>query len=431
MSEDQWNDNPNHSDPSANKEGQPPQHHPPPYGPPPTGPHPNVMQPSQGPPGGMPQGPRYTGYPPPVDYPPPQPHGPSMIPPPHDMNQPQPPPGYPPPHHGYPPQGWGQPQYPHHMYPPYPYPPYAGYPPHYPPPQGYEQPPPPPYGAEATGYLDHSKQPGAGSISGEDGDEASSFARMKLYVKSKVPTRQEILDRRERKNSQSRSRAAKMRDRMKEIAEKPAEERNEEEKSLLDQFEARRQRKNDRSRERAIERKSEIDRILNKPERKRSKLEKQFLETALTAKQRKNEGDRLRRQRIKVLGKKGPVKGVQARPPGSAAAIADSAARAAKVRYEQQLPMSPLPSYAYAPPPMGYPPNVPTQQISPKSAAAGGPVGYIQGGGQYDDAPPSEREPYDTGGEDGMPPMLLYDQDNGEVGSQEDVIEEPQVNEQL
>jgi hypothetical protein len=139
----------------------------------------------------------------------------------------------------------------------------------------------------------------------EDGGEMGTYTRLKMYVKPKVPTRQEILDRRARKNAQSRSRASRLRERIQEIKTKPESERVEEEQALVTQYESRRGRKNDRSRDRAIEKKSEIERILNKPERKRTKLEKQFLETALNAKQRKNEGDRLRRQRIKSSSKSG------------------------------------------------------------------------------------------------------------------------------
>jgi hypothetical protein len=202
----------------------------------------------------------------------------------------------------------------------------------------------------------------------DDGDpetEIGSYgaaARMKMYVKSKVPTRQEILDRRARKNAQSRARASKLRDRIMDIKDRPRDELNEEELGLLEQYENRRGRKNDRSRERAIEKKSEIDRILNKPERKRSKIERQFLETALTAKQRKNEGDRLRRQRIKVMGKKGTksVGGGHARSPYG----------------DPSLPMSPLPGHQYpgsSAPPYGY--------SSPRRGAPPGVMEAPAGGG--------------------------------------------------
>merc|ERR1712232_850987 len=111
---------------------------------------------------------------------------------------------------------------------------------------------------------------------------------------------------------------------------------------------------NDRSRERAIEKKAEIDRILNKPERKRTKLEKQFLETALTAKQRKNEGDRLRRQRIKMMGKSAARKGNnQGHPPYSSGG-ADS------------ISMSPLPSHQFG---SGY--QGAASYPSPRHASAG------------------------------------------------------------
>lgn len=200
---------------------------------------------------------------------------------------------------------------------------------------------------------------------GDDDDEGDndleeigtygSAARMKMYVKSKVPTRQEILDRRARKNAQSRSRAAKLRERMLELKVKEEPAKTDEEKAVFDQFESRRQRKNDRSRERAIEKKSEIDRILNKPERKRTKIERQFLETALTAKQRKNEGDRLRRQRIKASGRKGQN---------------DSDASVRPKYNRPEIPMSPLPSHQYPPPGSHYP------YASPRGAseASGGGV---------------------------------------------------------
>jgi len=137
-----------------------------------------------------------------------------------------------------------------------------------------------------------------------EGDELGTYgaaARMKMYVKSKVPTRQEILDRRARKNAQSRARAAKLRERIFKIKDRVNDGRTDAEKAMIDQHESRRSRKNNRSREHAIEKKTEIDRILNKLERKRSKLEKKILETALITKQRKNEGDRLRSQQIRMM----------------------------------------------------------------------------------------------------------------------------------
>lgn len=258
------------------------------------------------------------------------------------------------------------------MYPPFANPygpplPYQQAPPHMPPPhyydpnlaaQGhYEQPP----GGGPQGYQQDGK-----SEENEDEDEENNnnedelgtygaAARMKMYVKSKVPTRQEILDRRARKNAQSRARAAKLRERIGEIKDKARSELSEEEKAMIEQYESRRSRKNDRSRERAIEKKTEIDRILNKPERKRTKLEKQFLETALTAKQRKNEGDRLRRQRIKMMGKKSGRENI---------GYSSSA----------DIPMSPLPSQFGS----GYPGA--TAYPSPRHASATGALEAPGGG---------------------------------------------------
>jgi hypothetical protein len=172
------------------------------------------------------------------------------------------------------------------------------------------------------------------------GPDTSSASRARLYVKSKVPTRQEILDRRARKNSQSRARAAKLRERIEIIQSKPENERTEEERDLYNSYQYRRQRKNDRSRERAIEKKNEIERILSKPENKRTKIENDFLEIALSAKQRKNQGDRLRRQRIKQM------KRAQARAEASEYGGAHSH-RVANVGFSagmSEIPMSPLPT---------------------------------------------------------------------------------------
>lgn len=247
--------------------------------------------------------------------------------------------------------------------------PYQQAPPHMPPPHYYDPnissqgPYDPSGGGGPQGYQQQGKNE-ENDDDEEDNtnpeDELGTYgaaARMKMYVKSKVPTRQEILDRRARKNAQSRARAAKLRERIGEIKNKPESERTEEEKAMIDQFESRRSRKNDRSRERAIEKKSEIDRILNKPERKRTKLEKQFLETALTAKQRKNEGDRLRRQRIKMMGKKGDGRGNVAYSGGG------------------DIPMSPLPSQFGS----GYP-GAAAAYPSPRHAAATGALEASGGG---------------------------------------------------
>lgn len=144
-------------------------------------------------------------------------------------------------------------------------------------------------------------------------------ARLKTYIKPRIPSTQDVLDRRSRKNAQSRARASKLRLRIGDIEKKKESVRTEEEQQIFNQYEARRQRKNNRSRERALEKKEEIDRILAKSEKKRTKIEIAFLDNALSAKKRKNEGDRLRRQRLKELGlstKGSGVKpGISARGP--------------------------------------------------------------------------------------------------------------------
>lgn len=186
------------------------------------------------------------------------------------------------------------------------------------------------------------------------GPDTSSASRARLYVKSKVPTRQEILDRRARKNSQSRARASKLRERIDIIQTKPESERTEEERDLFNSYQYRRQRKNDRSRERAIEKKAEIERILSKPENKRSKIENEFLDIALGAKQRKNQGDRLRRQRIKQ------IKRAQARAESEQYAGSQRVASVGFSAGMSEIPMSPLPGGAH-----------PSSMASPSMASPG------------------------------------------------------------
>lgn len=148
--------------------------------------------------------------------------------------------------------------------------------------------------------------------------------------------------RRVHKNQRARARAEKERQRVEVIMVKPEDERTEEEQALLDKFEERRASKNNRSRERAIERKEMLDKILSKADKKRTKAERQFLVEHLSRKKRKNEGDRLRRNRLKMLGLKSREGGIKVTargplPPGVAIA-------------HEHYPPPPL----YPPHPMGY-----------------------------------------------------------------------------
>lgn len=298
--------------------------------------------------------------------------------------------GYPPrdgyggaPPYGVPPHMAGYPMYPYHQPPMYPH--YPGYPPPpmygYPPPgEGY---PGEPHGAAAGPYPPPGED---GNGEGKDDDKKASAhnpvmpsalgsaARLKTYIKPRLPSSQDVLDRRSRKNAQSRSRANKLRDRIAIIETKGAVERNEEERQIFSQYEARRQRKNDRSRERALEKKEEIDRILSKPEKKRTKIERQFLDGALNAKKRKNEGDRLRRQRLKDLGLPSKVTGLK---PGISARgpLGGYPGMPPPHRYPGQMgeiPMSPMP-------PMGshhhHPHHHPMQ--SPGGYGPGSPGGMM------------------------------------------------------
>jgi hypothetical protein len=245
-----------------------------------------------------------------------------------------------------------------------------------------------------------------GAGDGGDDDEdivpgAVTAGRLKTYIKPRIPTTQDVLDRRARKNAQSRARAAKLRERIAIIEQKPESERTEEEMQIYGQYENRRKRKNDRSRERALEKKEEIDRILAKPEKKRSKIEKQFLDNALSAKKRKNEGDRLRRQRLKEMGL--AAKG--------AAMKAAAMARAARHGYA-----------TYPPPPYGYggPPMSPMPMGYPQHHHMQSPGGFGSPPGMYP-SPQHGRQVGPPGTPQGvsmpyMPPSQAYDQQGSPPG---------------
>ncbi len=282
--------------------------------------------------------------------------------------------GYPP-YYGYPPYG-GYPPYPPHMMQPYGAPPsgppsdvgsppraprYApnGYPHAYPP----SSPMAPIYpNMESGGSIDDDKEDESAGV--DPGDDNGVTSRLKIYIKPHAPASQEVLDRRARKNAQSRSRASRQRERVAQIELKPESERTPEEQQLFELHQNRRKKKNDRSRDRAQEKKEEIDRILAKPEKKRTRIEIQFLEAALTSKKRKNEGDRLRRSRLKVIGvssKSGGKPGVSARGP---------------------LPIPPHHSH-YGMPPPGYyhpPPSHHPHHVPPPHHGEGGPHSPVAGG---------------------------------------------------
>merc|ERR1712238_248383 len=197
---------------------------------------------------------------------------------------------------------------------------------------------------------------------------AVTAGRLKTYIKPRIPTTQDVLDRRARKNAQSRARAAKLRERITIIEQKPDSERN----------------------------KEEMDRILANAEKKRSKIERQFLDNALSAKKRKNEGDRLRRQRLKEMGL--AAKG--------AAMKAAAMARAARHGYAAYPP----PPYGYGGPPMSPMPMGYAQHPHMQSPGGfGSPPGMYpspqHGGGGRPGGPPGTPQ----GGMPYMPPRDAYD----------------------
>lgn len=138
-----------------------------------------------------------------------------------------------------------------------------------------------------------------------EAEEASSATKEKAHkieVTKVSAEDQKGLNRRLRKNAQSRLRAAKLRQKIHEVKIKPEETKSEEEIHVLQKFEARRRRKNERSRERTIEKKNEIERILVLPEEIRTEKERETLMKAIRVKEKKNRGDRLRRERLKLMG---------------------------------------------------------------------------------------------------------------------------------
>jgi len=257
--------------------------------------------------------------------------------------------------------------------------------------------------------------PSVGPMPGGAPESDNKASNLKVYVKPKglnVPP--EVMERRARKNANSRARAAKHRLRVVSIESRPQSEWTEEERKIIEVHYKRRNQKNDRSRERALEKKAEIDRILSKPEGERAKLETQFLENALGARSRKNEGDRVRRRKLKELGVahigrnhkqytsvSSPSKGGGYPPPPN---------------QQQQYSGYPPPPYGYGgyppppPPPYGMmgPPASPYRGY-PSPMGGGDPnhPGYPpppEGGDPYANPPPPPVMPHLIPGEGGGPP---------------------------
>ena len=203
--------------------------------------------------------------------------------------------------------------------PPFPY--YSYYPP--PPPPNYHTHfhPPHPFNAniddgkhqqenqdrnrlEESRHSHQESLPGSSTELDSSKASSSSLQQSSLKHRSYFPAYSEE-DEKERglKNEEARKKERDLKRRMKEIGAKREEDRTEEEREAYIIFEKRRVKKNKRSRERTKEKREEMQRILTIPERNRTEDEKIWLDIALRAKRRKNEGDRLRRERIKSLGK--------------------------------------------------------------------------------------------------------------------------------
>jgi hypothetical protein len=122
--------------------------------------------------------------------------------------------------------------------------------------------------------------------------------------RTRIKTPQDVINRKSRKNAQSRLRAARLREKVETIKTKAQEELHEEEARLCETVEERRARKNARSRERALEKKAMLEKVMSKPEEDRTEEEQELYATTIAAKKRKIEGDRLRREELKKMGLK-------------------------------------------------------------------------------------------------------------------------------
>jgi len=217
-------------------------------------------------------------------------------------------------------------------------------------------------------------------------------SNLKVYVKPKgVNIPPEILERRARKNANSRARAAKHRARVAIIEQRPQLEWTEEEHKMVEVNYKRRNQKNDRSRERALEKKAEIDRILNKPENERAKIEMQFLKNALGARSRKNEGDRVRRRKLKELG----VAHIGRNHKQYTTAASPSKGGSGGGHYpQQQYAGYPPPPYGYG----GYPPPPPPPHYGMMGPPSSPYRGYASPGEQPQHPgyppPPEGGDPY-------------------------------------
>jgi hypothetical protein len=182
----------------------------------------------------------------------------------------------------------------------------------------------------------------AQSLPSED-QKSELFGVLKRSPKQDIPTRREILDRRARKNEQSRRRAAKQKERIIAIEAKDESDRTSEEKELLEEYNLRRQRKNNRSRSRAVEQKEHIERILAKPEDKRTADEVAYLQDKLQARLRKNQGDRMRRQKIKLSKRAESAQQRQMHSQQQQLGSFEEGAEQELLQSQQQIPWPPPP----------------------------------------------------------------------------------------
>ena len=109
-------------------------------------------------------------------------------------------------------------------------------------------------------------------------------------------------DRRDKKNSRSRSRAARLKDQIEAIKAKSPEERTQEEKKQFDTYEERRLRKNQKLREKANEQKRKLEEVTSKVKKELTHEEQIFMDEMLEKKIRKSDADRSRRARMHSSG---------------------------------------------------------------------------------------------------------------------------------
>lgn len=134
---------------------------------------------------------------------------------------------------------------------------------------------------------------------------SSSSGKEPPTKKSKTTKTKITTERKNKRNAQSRKRAADLKEKIDSIKAKSDEDKTAEEKLLVKEVQLKREKKNKQTAKRAKEKKAEIDRINKNHQTKRTTDQANLLSTATSAKKRKNEcASKIRREKNSGLKKK-------------------------------------------------------------------------------------------------------------------------------